>query len=78
MPTYRTLDDNVPPSNTLLVVEALIEANRGFDRIEIPNVHHGYAEAAPYITRRRRDYFVRWLAGDTPPREYRLKAWPWD
>ncbi len=34
MLTYGTLDDNVPPSNTLLVVEALIKANRNFDMIE--------------------------------------------
>jgi dipeptidyl aminopeptidase/acylaminoacyl peptidase len=77
MLTYGTLDDNVPPSNTLLVVQALIKANRDFDMIAIPNVHHGYAAATPYITRRRWDYFVRYLAGDTPPREYELKAWPW-
>lgn len=78
MLTYGTLDDNVPPSNTLLVVQALIKANRDFDMIAIPNVHHGYADATPYITRRRWDYFVRNLAGDTPPKEYALKSWPWN
>jgi dipeptidyl aminopeptidase/acylaminoacyl peptidase len=76
--TYGTLDDNVPPSNTLLVVEALIKANRDFDMIAIPNVHHGYAAATPYITRRRWDYFVQYLAGETPPKkDYALRAWPW-
>jgi len=59
------------------VVQALIKANRDFDMIAIPNVHHGYAAATPYITRRRWDYFVRYLAGDTPPKEYALKPWPW-
>ena len=77
MLTYGTLDDNVPPSNTLLVVQALIKANRDFDMIAIPNAHHGYGDATPYITRRRWDYFVRYLAGDTPPKEYALKPWPW-
>ena len=77
MLTFGTLDDNVPPENTLLVVQALIKANRDFDMIAIPNVHHGYAAATPYITRRRWDYFVRYLAGDTPPKEYALKPWPW-
>ncbi|MDE2156041.1 MAG: DPP IV N-terminal domain-containing protein [Xanthomonadaceae bacterium] len=77
MLTYGTLDDNVPPENTLLVVQALIKANRDFDMIAIPNAHHGYAAATPYITRRRWDYFVRHLAGDTPPKEYALKPWPW-
>ncbi|TAL91307.1 MAG: S9 family peptidase [Rhodanobacter sp.] len=77
MLTYGTLDDNVPPSNTLLVVQALIKANRDFDMIAIPNVHHGYAKATPYITRRRWDYFVRYLAGKSPPPQVQLKPWPW-
>ena len=77
MITYGTLDDNVPPSNSELVVQALIKANRDFDMIAIPNAHHAYAYATPYITRRRWDYFVRYLAGDTPPAEYALKPWPW-
>ncbi|TAL87279.1 MAG: S9 family peptidase [Rhodanobacter sp.] len=77
MLTYGTMDDNVPPSNTLLVVQALIKANRDFDMIAIPNVHHGYAKATPYITRRRWDYFVHYLAGNTPPKDYALKPWPW-
>ena len=70
---HGTMDDNVPPSNTLLVVDALIKANKDFDLLMIPNVHHGYAEATQYMTRRRWDYFVRYLAGDTPPKEYRMK-----
>lgn len=78
MLTYGTMDDNVPPENTLLVVQALIEANRNFDMIAIPNARHAYLYATPYITRRRWDYFVRYLAGDIPPESYALKPWPWD
>ena len=33
MLAHGTMDDNVPPSNTLLVVDALIKANRDFDLI---------------------------------------------
>jgi dipeptidyl aminopeptidase/acylaminoacyl peptidase len=77
MLVHGTMDDNVPPSNTLLVASALIKANRDFDLLMIPNAHHGYGVATPYATRRRWDYFVRWLAGDTPPKDYQLKAWPW-
>ncbi len=77
MLVHGTMDDNVPTSNTLLVVDALIKANKDFDLLLIPNAHHGYAAATPYATRRRWDYFVRNLAGDTPPKEYALKAWPW-
>jgi dienelactone hydrolase len=77
MLVHGSIDDNVPPYNTLLVVDALIKANKDFDMLYIPNVHHGYAAATPYATRRRWDYFVTYLAGDTPPVEYQLKAWPW-
>ena len=78
MLTYGTMDDNVPPESTLLVVQALIKANRTFDMIAIPDVRHAYGYATPYITRRRWDYFVRYLAGDTPPGNYALKPWPWN
>jgi dienelactone hydrolase len=77
MLTYGTLDDNVPPESTLLVVRDLMRADKDFDMIAIPNAHHAYGYATPYITRRRWDYFVRYLAGDTPPGTYALKPWPW-
>ena len=69
------MDDNVPPNNTLLVVDALIKANKDFDLIMIPNAHHGYGEASPYMMRRRWDYFVKNLAGGTPPANFELKSW---
>jgi hypothetical protein len=67
------MDDNVPPNNTLLVVDALIKANKDFDLLLIPNVAHGYGAASQYMTRRRWDYFVRYLAGAIPPNEYEMK-----
>lgn len=72
---HGTMDDNVPPNNTLLLVDALIKANKDFDLLLIPNVPHGYGTATPYMTRRRWDYFVRYLAGDVPPKEYEMKPW---
>ncbi|HVZ78562.1 MAG TPA: DPP IV N-terminal domain-containing protein [Gemmatimonadaceae bacterium] len=70
---HGTIDDNVPPYNTLLVVDSLIKYNKDFDLLLIPNVHHGYAGASNYMTRRRWDYFVRYLLGVEPPKEYELK-----
>ncbi|MFC4529045.1 DPP IV N-terminal domain-containing protein [Dyella halodurans] len=70
---HGTMDDNVPPYETLLVVDALIKANKDFDLLLIPNAHHAYGAAANYMMRKRWDYFVRNLAGDTPPREYTMK-----
>ncbi len=70
---HGTMDDNVPPNNTLLVVDALIKANKDFDLLLIPNAAHGYGPATQYMTRRRWDYLVRYLAGGIPPNEYEMK-----
>ncbi|HEX7020192.1 MAG TPA: DPP IV N-terminal domain-containing protein [Gemmatimonadaceae bacterium] len=69
---HGTMDDNVPPYNTLLVVDALIRANKDFDLLLLPNRPHGYGDESNYMMRRRWDYFVRWLAGKQAPREYRV------
>jgi len=72
---HGSMDNNVPMNNTLLVVEALIKANKDFDLLIIPNVAHGYGEATQYMTRRRWDYFVKNLAGNIPPHEYEMKSY---
>ncbi len=78
MLVHGSIDDNVPMSNTMLVVDALIKANRNFDMLIIPNVHHGYGVTGTmYAMRRRWDYFVRYLAGDTPPAQYTFKLPEW-
>ena len=71
---HGTMDDNVPPNNTLLVVDALIKANKDFDLLMIPNARHGYGGASFYMMRRRWDYFVRYLLGAEPPKEYEIKT----
>jgi dipeptidyl-peptidase-4 len=70
---HGLMDDNVPPSSTLLVVEALIEANQDFDLILFPDARHGFA-MHPYMIRRRWDYFVEHLLGAEPPPEYAVGA----
>jgi dipeptidyl-peptidase 4 len=69
---HGTMDPNVPFNNTLLVVDALIKANKDFDLLVLPNQAHGYGAASNYMTRRRWDYFVRYLLGAEPPPEYRM------
>jgi dipeptidyl aminopeptidase/acylaminoacyl peptidase len=68
------MDDNVPPYNTYLVVDALVKANKDFDLIIFPNARHGYGADSLYMTRRRWDYFVKHLLGAEPPKEYELKS----
>jgi dipeptidyl aminopeptidase/acylaminoacyl peptidase len=71
---HGSMDTNVPFYNTLLVVDALIKANKDFDLIILPNRNHGFGNE-PYMVRRRWDYFVRNLLGVEPP-PYQLKAPP--
>lgn len=69
---HGTMDDNVPPDNTRLVVDALIKAGKDFDMLLLPNLPHGYGPASNYMMRRRWDYFVTHLMGATPPKEYQI------
>jgi dipeptidyl aminopeptidase/acylaminoacyl peptidase len=69
---HGTLDDNVPPYETLLLVDELIKANKDFDLLVLPNRNHDFNKE-PYMVRRRWDYFVRYLMGAEPPKEYQLK-----
>ncbi|HSU51124.1 MAG TPA: DPP IV N-terminal domain-containing protein [Segetibacter sp.] len=73
MLAHGMMDDNVPPYNTMLVVEALNKANKDYDLVIFPNSRHGYGEYSYYMMRRRWDYFVKNLLGGTPPKEYELK-----
>lgn len=70
------MDDNVPPYNTYLVVDALVKANKDFDLLIFPNARHGYGADSFYMMRRRWDYFVKHLLGAEPPKEYKLVSKP--
>ena len=69
--TYGTMDSNVHPNTTLLLIDALIAANRDFDVMVFPNRGHGYS-GEPYNLRITWDYFVRHLLGKEPPVGYRI------
>ncbi|NCI49009.1 prolyl oligopeptidase family serine peptidase [Sediminibacterium roseum] len=74
MLAHGMMDNNVPPYNTLLVVEALEKANKSFDLVLFPNSAHGYGAYGPYMMRRRWDYFVKNLLGAEPPENYELRS----
>jgi dipeptidyl aminopeptidase/acylaminoacyl peptidase len=59
------LDTNVDPSSTMQVVDALIRAHKDFELLVVPNGGHGATGLDG--TRRRNDFFVRWLRGVPPP-----------
>ncbi len=76
MLAHGGMDDNVPPYNTYLVVEALQKANKDFDLVLFPNARHGFGAESNYMTRRRWDYFGKNLMGAEVPKEYKINTNP--
>ena len=68
---YGTLDDNVHPNATLVLIDELIKHNKDYDLIVVPNRNHGYS-SEPYVIRRTWDYFVEHLMGVTPPDQFEI------
>ncbi len=62
---HGMLDTNVHPTSTLLLVDALIEADKDFDLVILPNSGHGFGNRR-YFMKRRWDYFVEHLIGQKP------------
>lgn len=70
------LDENVLPGSTMTLIGALIEADRPFDMLMIPNANHGTISRTRHFVRRHFDYFVRHLLGEEPPRDFRFEHLP--
>lgn len=60
------LDDNVDPSSTYQVVNALEKAGKNFDLVVLPGVHHTLGER--YGEHKRYDFFVKNLLHVNPPK----------
>ncbi|UCG28659.1 MAG: DPP IV N-terminal domain-containing protein [Bacteroidales bacterium] len=59
------MDDNVDPSSTMQVVNALIKAGKEFELVVLPGMNH--TSGGRYGERKRRDFFVKnLLEYDTP------------
>jgi dipeptidyl aminopeptidase/acylaminoacyl peptidase len=69
---HGEMDNNVPPYNTRLVVDALVKAGKDFDLLMLPHARHGFGVDNNYVMRRRWDYFVKHLLGAEPPKEYQI------
>lgn len=59
------LDDNVDPASTMQVADALIKANKDFELVVLPGVHHTMGES--YGEHKRYDFFVKHLLKVLPP-----------
>ncbi|WP_242202625.1 S9 family peptidase [Aestuariivivens insulae] len=61
------LDDNVNPSATFKLAEALVKANKEFDLLILPSQRHGYSGVyRDYFIKKRWNYFVEHLRGVKP------------
>lgn len=70
---HGDIDDNVHPVETMRFADALMKANKNFDMLFVPNMYHGESGPhAAYLVRRRWDYFVQYLLGVTPPKDFAL------
>jgi dipeptidyl aminopeptidase/acylaminoacyl peptidase len=74
---HGELDNNVTPYLTMRLVDALMKANKDFDLLLVPNADHLAMPHRAYWLRRRFDYFVQHLMGETPP-PYRIEDVPFD
>jgi dipeptidyl aminopeptidase/acylaminoacyl peptidase len=62
--TTGDIDNNVSPSNTIRMANALIKANKRFDFILLPGQRHAYGDMEEYFFYILADYFSKWLLGD--------------
>jgi dipeptidyl aminopeptidase/acylaminoacyl peptidase len=61
------LDDNVNPSATFKLAEALVKADKEFDLLILPSQRHGYrGQHRNYFIKKRWNYFIKHLRGETP------------
>ncbi|MEP7374998.1 MAG: prolyl oligopeptidase family serine peptidase [Chitinophagaceae bacterium] len=67
------IDENVNPSATFKLAEALVKADKEFDMLILPSQHHGYqGKFADYFVKKLWNYFVEHLLGAKPIWEFQL------
>ncbi len=69
---HGDLDDNVHMSNTMRVVNELINNNKDFDMLIVPNQYHDVSKNN-YVIRKKWDYFVKHLLCEDAPKEYAIE-----
>jgi len=68
------IDENVNPSATFKLAEALVKADKEFDMLILPSQHHGYSgKYNDYFTKKKWNYFVEHLLGVKPIWDFELK-----
>lgn len=68
---HGDVDENVPVSATLRLVDALIKADKNFEMLIMPNQTHSLGRH-PYFIRKRWNFFVEHLLDVKPPEDFRI------
>lgn len=72
--THGGIDENVNPSATFKLAEALVRANKEFDMLIFPSQRHGYVgHVNTYFTKKKWNYFVEHLLGAKPLWEFKMQ-----
>ncbi len=67
------IDENVNPSATFKLAEALVKADKEFDMLIFPSQHHGYqGKFSDYFLKKKWNYFVENLLGEKPIWDFEL------
>lgn len=67
------MDENVNPSATFKLAEALIQAGKDFDLFIWPSRNHSFGRTpGDYFTKKRWDYFIQHLLGEQPLMHYQI------
>ncbi len=74
--TYGDSDEESLPSQPLLLIAALTRANKPYDLIYFPNGNHHNLYTS-YVMKRTWDYFVQYLRGAAPVRDFDIGLEPW-
>lgn len=68
------IDDNVNPSATFKLADALVKADKEFDLLILPSQRHGYqGEYRNYFIKKRWNYFIKHLKGSKPIWNFKWK-----
>jgi dipeptidyl-peptidase 4 len=74
MLVHGGMDENVNPSATFKLAEALIKAGKDFDLVILPSQPHGYSgEASNFFNKKRWNYFIQHLLEKEPRWDYNFE-----
>ncbi|KPP84068.1 MAG: Prolyl oligopeptidase family [Rhodobacteraceae bacterium HLUCCA08] len=76
MLAHGDMDENVHIAHTLQLAEALIAADKDVELLILPGRHHDFT-LDPHFLRRRWDFLIRHVMGETPPPPRPLTPGDW-